>query len=171
MYKSLIALTLANIGCGGASHGLHPSSAETRETADSAKAFVQDIFDHVGQNDFAYLKRSACPRAVVWDLDENGQPVAASGTAEINPFFDHYQELANHGAQVDTTVKNIVCRGGSDSAYCLTEFDQSIAMDGKNMGPYLFRATMVLHRHNGRWIWTHWHASMRAQTPPAAESQ
>jgi hypothetical protein len=40
--------------------------------------------------------------------------------------------------------------------------------NGQTTGPFKLRATMVAERHKDRWIWVHWHASMREVPPQQA---
>jgi ketosteroid isomerase-like protein len=150
------------------------------EAAASLEAFVRDVFDHFGKGDFAYMKNSMCEQAIVFDLDENGTPIAKRGKAEVDAMIDHYQQLmSTPGAGTSATLQRIDCRADG-SAFCTVELDQTFSMGGETVGPLKFRATIVAKQHAGKWIWTHWHASFRenpavsamaaAAAPPAPEA-
>jgi hypothetical protein len=171
MKTTLFALNIALCVAGCAS-GQHHSTTPNPEEAQSLDAYVRDMFDHIGRGDFAYMKASACPEAVVFDIDENGAPIAARGKAEIDRMIDRYQETTHAGgASTSANITRLECRSFGGSGVCAIEFDQSMTANGQTMGPFKLRATLVAERHRDRWIWVHWHASMREapqQQAPAA---
>lgn len=140
----------------------HHSTTPSSEEAQSLDAYVRDVFEHMGQGDFTYMKASACPEAVVFDTDEHGAPIAARGKAEIDRLLDHYQQVMHAGgASTSVNITRLECRPLGGSGVCAIEFDQSMTMNGQTMGPFKLRATLVAERHKDRWIWVHWHASAR----------
>ncbi|HEX2678499.1 MAG TPA: nuclear transport factor 2 family protein, partial [Polyangiales bacterium] len=143
----------------------------------SLEAYVRETFDHMGKGDFAFLKQSMCHEAVVFDIDENGAPITKRGEAEVGAMIDHYQQMfASSGAVPTTTLNRLDCRVDGAS-FCTGEFDQTVKMGDQVMGPMKFRFTIIAHQHAGKWIWTHWHASLRENpgtpappSPPAPEA-
>ena len=160
----------------GCAAGQHHSTTPSSEEAQSLDAYVRDMFEHIGRGDFAAMKASACPEAVVFDTDEHGAPVSARGKAEVDHMLDHYQEMTHApGTSMSANITRLECRSLGGSGVCAVEFDQSMTMNGQTMGPFKARATLVAEHHNNRWIWVHWHASPReaplqatAAAPPAA---
>jgi len=146
----------------GCAAGQHHSTTPSSEEAQSLDAYVRDMFEHIGRGDLAAMKASACPEAVVFDIDEHGAPVSARGKAEVDHMLDHYQEMTHApGASMSANITRLECRSLGGSGVCAIEFDQSMTMNGQTMGPFKARATLVAERHNNRWIWVHWHASPR----------
>lgn len=135
----------------------------------SLEAYVNDANSHMAQGDFAYLKASACPQTVVaWDTDENGAPVVADGKAAVDAMLDKYTAMARTpGMEIKSTFGAPRCEAFSDSGYCLIEMDQTITQNGTTMGPFKIRGTLIAKMFKDRWIWTHWHASLREAAPPA----
>ena len=157
---TMTAVLMVMTGCAtaGSSVKLHDP-----EATQSLEAFMREGFEHMNQGDFAYWKRTACPDAVLWDMDENGQPIAKKGKAEVDAMIDGYQKMLDSGTKMASTINSIECRSSSVSGHCMVEFDQSMTMpDGKTMGPMKFRGTGIAEKlGSGKWIWSHWHASMR----------
>jgi hypothetical protein len=170
----VFGVALYAIGCASSQH---KSTMPSQEEAKSLDAYVRDVFDHIGHGDYAYLKKSVCPEAVVFDIDEHGAPIAARGKAEVDRLIDHYAQLSKASAAPSANITRLECRSLGGSGVCAIEFDQSMSANGRTMGPVpvKLRATLVAERHNERWIWVHWHGSMRqapqvAQTAPPAAS-
>ena len=134
----------------------------------SLEAYVNEANSHIAQGDFAFLKSSACPDSVVmWDFDENGNPVTAKGKPAVEAMLDKYTALAKTpGVQMTTTFGPINCEAFANSGYCLIEMDQTITQNGQTQGPFKARGTLIAKTFKDRWIWTHWHGSMR-EAPPA----
>jgi hypothetical protein len=138
----------------------------------SLEAYVNDANSHIAQGDFAYLKASACPDVVMWDTDENGNPMEAVGQAAVGAVLDRYTALAHTpGVTMTTTFGPIKCETYADAGFCMVPMDQTMTQNGQTMGPFKVRGTLIAKQYKGRWIWTHWHASMReapAAPPPAS---
>ena len=134
----------------------------------SLEAYVNDVNAHISAGDFAYLKSSACPESVVmWDTDENGAPVVADGKPAVEAMLDKYTAMAHTpGVKMTTTFGPMRCEAFSDAGYCLLEMDQSITQNGQTMGPFKVRGTLIAKTYKDKWIWTHWHASLREAAPP-----
>lgn len=164
---ALVVFVMAT-GCATAGSSVKLHDAEATQ---SLEQFMRAGFDAMNNNDMAYWKRTACPDAVIWDIDEKGQPVVAKGKAEVDAFVDNYQKMMESGAKMTTTVTGIQCRSSSVSGHCMVEFDQTMTTpDGKTMGPMKFRGTGIGEKlDSGKWIWSHWHGSMR-EMPAATEA-
>lgn len=167
----MTALLVMATGCAtaGSTVKLHDP-----EVTQSLEAFMREGFDQMSKSNIAWWKQSACPKAVVYDIGDQGQPVKATGKAEIDALLDGYQKGMTNGAKVTTTLNSIECRSSSVSGHCLVEFDQSMTTpDGKTMGPFKLRGTGVAEKlDSGKWIWSHWHSSYREMpsAPDAAEA-
>lgn len=168
LVTALLSL-LSLLGCAGSHHGHH--AMPSPEDSASLEAYVRDLMEHVGKGDFAYLKRSMCKEAVVYDIDDNGTPIVKRGAAEVSAMLDQYQEsLTQPGTGTQLTITSLEC--DRHAVFCTVEFDQVFTMNGQAMGPMKFRATVVTQRHGDKWIWTHWHASFReAPVVPGPPSQ
>ena len=129
------------------------------------ESMMKEGFDEMNQGSFSYWKNTADPAAIAWDVDEEGNPVSASGTEEIAAMMDGYQKMADSGTKVTTTIDAITCRSSTNVGHCLIEFDQTFTKDGKTMGPVKLRGTAVMERVDGKWLWTHWHSSERERPP------
>lgn len=166
MMMAAVLMVMTGCATAGSSVKLHDPAA-TQEI----EQFMRDGFDAMNKNDIAYWQRTACPEAVMWDMDENGKAIAAKGKAEVDAVLGGYQKMLDSGMKMSTTVTSIECRSSSVSGHCMVEFDQSMTTpDGKTMGPMKFRGTGVAEKlDSGKWIWSHWHASMR-EMPAAPEA-
>lgn len=144
------------------------STMPTKEHSQSLEVFTRDIFAHMDQGDFEYIKRTACPDAVMFDLDDKGAPVAAWGKEAVLLTLDGYAKMAQAGTKVQSQIQRIQCEANAGVGFCAVEFDQTITANGQTMGPMKLRGTMTGMIYKDHWIWTSWHGSMRE--PPAAAS-
>jgi ketosteroid isomerase-like protein len=111
----------------------------------------------------------ADPEAVVFDFDENNNPVAKRGTAEIQEFLASLTKSVKEGGlKIATNVVSADCKSTVVAGFCTTEFDQTFTKDGQTMGPFKFRGTLVARKMPDGWKWLHWHGSFREMPPPAA---
>ncbi len=144
------------------------------EEQKSLETYVRGIFAQMDRDDFSTLENSMCEQAVVFDADENGKPVTARGKADVTALLERYkQAFGGPGVSAQSTINRIDCRV-DDGSYCTLEFDQSVTINGQAQAPMKLRATLIAKRHGDRWIWTHWHASLRElaglmAAPPAPE--
>lgn len=159
-----IVISLAAVGCATTSQN---TKLHDPDMGASLEAFVRGGFDAMNKSDMSYWKNSACPEAVMWDLDEKGAPMAARGKAELDAAMDGFQKMMDGGATIASTVTRVDCRSSSLSGHCMVEFDQTFTVNGQAMGPMKFRGTAIGERVGDKWIWSHWHASLR-EAPPAA---
>ncbi len=169
---ALLAVLL--VGCGGAEAvtGLAAETTYQDESEQSIEQFARGMMENIQNGNFAELKATACPEAVMYDFDENNNPIALRGSRQIGEFFDHIQQMVqSSGMTMQTTIGDVTCRGVHDEGWCTIEFDQSITVGGQTVGPAQFRGTLIAARHAGRWIWTHWHGSFRTMptAPPPTE--
>jgi len=153
-----IVCLLIMVGCGGGA----PAGGTTpaRVDAQELEGFVRGLLDDFTRGDFAALKASACPQAVVFDTDENGRPVDVRGREDVNAYLDHIQELIDGGMQLSTTITDLQCRPMVSGGVCMVKMDQTITADGEEQGPFHFRGTFVVEKVGDRWIWAHWHGSL-----------
>jgi len=108
---------------------------------------------------------AAAPEAVVFDVGEQGQPVAAVGPDAIDALMQSYARFAEQ-ADIHTEVDGIDCHATVNFGYCIIQFAQTITAGGQTMGPYHNRVTLVARRDGDSWTWTHWHASLSQLPSP-----
>lgn len=158
MLLSLAPCLLA-LGCATAGQQ-HTATMHDPEANASLEAFVRTGMDELSKGNIAWWGKTACPQAVMWDADPTGAATTARGKAAIDAALGEAQKMMSSGMQLSTTTTAVQCRTTSLSGHCMVEFDQSVTQDGKTMGPFKFRGTLIAERNGEGWIWTHWHGSL-----------
>ena len=159
---SILAWAVFAVGCAGTMKdgGTTPDPAQEQ----SMEAYVRDMFAHLDRGDVQYLKDTACPEAILFDMNEKGMPIAAWTKDEVMTALDGYGNLTKNGGTVHSEITRIACHAGGGRGFCALEFTQTMTMGGQTM-TMKGRGTAVNEMYKGHWIWEHWHGSM-AEMPP-----
>lgn len=144
------------------------STMPDAEHSKSLETFAREMFTRLDQGDYAYLKKLACPDAVMFDTDEKGAPTAAWGKAAVDQVLDHYATVIPPGA-LSSHIQRIYCEADSGLGFCAFEFDQSLTNNGETSAPMKLRGTLTAMMYKGHWIWTSWHGSAREATATPSE--
>ena len=165
---SQILLCLTAVGCATAGQNLPADKIEDPEASASLEQFLRDGFTAADKGDFSYWSNSACPDALMWDVDEKGVPFAAKGKEAVKAAMDGFAKMIqdSHGS-MKSDLTNLFCRSSTNVGFCAVEFSQVMTMNGQAMPAMKFRGTAVARRFQDKWIWTHWHASMNEAPAPA----
>lgn len=141
----------------------HPANAA------ELRAKLDEVFRSIDEGTAdTTLMSWADPEAVVFDFDENNQPVTRRGTTEIQEFLAGLTKAVKEGGmKITTSVVSADCKSTVVAGFCTTEFDQTFTKDGQTMGPFKFRGTLVARKMPDGWKWLHWHGSFREIPPPA----
>jgi ketosteroid isomerase-like protein len=130
------------------------------------------MLKNVDAGNFDAMLQNADKDAIVFDFDENNNPVRLQGSAAMKKFFDAMsQSMKKQAMSFKSTLVKNECFASPAQGFCAVEFDQSIIAGGKTMGPFKFRGTLVARKTDAGWRWLHWHGSFRelpAAPPPAA---
>jgi hypothetical protein len=161
-----VSLFLACAGCAGTTP--QQSTMPDPEHGKSLEDFARSIFTHMDSGDFAFVKQTACPDAVMFDTDENGAPVTAWGKPAVAQLIDKYAQGARQGGKMSSQISRIQCEANASTGFCAIEFDQSMTTNGQTMGPYKLRGTVTAMIYKDHWIWTSWHGSPREAMPAAS---
>ena len=156
-----LLLCLTTVGCATAGQNSPVDKIEDPEASASLEQFLRDGFASLDKGDFSYWSNSACPEALMWDLDEKGAPIAAKGKDAIKAAMDGYTKMVHDGhGGFKSDITNLFCRSSTKVGFCAIEFSQVMTMNGQASPAMKFRGTAVARRLQDKWIWTHWHASM-----------
>ena len=126
------------------------------------------MLKNIDAGNFDAMLRSADKDAVVFDVDENNNPIRLQGAAAMKMFFDGVSlSMKKQAMSFKSTLVRNDCFATAAQGYCAIEFDQSLVGGGKTMGPFKFRGTLIARKTEAGWRWVHWHGSFR-ENPPAA---
>ena len=122
------------------------------------------MLKNVDAGNFDAMLQTADKDAIIFDFDENNNPIRLQGTAAMKKFFDSMsQSMKKQAMSFKSTLVRNDCYATTTQGFCAVEFDQSMTAGGKTMGPFKFRGTLVARKTDAGWRWVHWHGSFREQ--------
>jgi ketosteroid isomerase-like protein len=159
--KSLVAglALLAVVGCAA------PSGDWDAQATASLKAEVDWMLKALDRGDIAGMVDRMDPDAVVFDTDENNQPVRAVGIEQVKKYMLPIGDsMKAQNLKFASVLRTNECHATRTMGFCAIEFDQTMTQGDKTMGPFKFRGTLVARRVGDAWRWVHWHGSL-AEVP------
>jgi hypothetical protein len=155
------ALASSVLACGGA------SSQWDARAASSLHAEPEAVLHDMDSGNISDILARMDEDSVVFDTDENNQPVRMQGRAKVTEYFSGLEKaIKSDGVKFESKIARNDCVANEAFGFCVVEFDQTITAGGKKAGPFKYRGTFVARRVGDAWRWTHWHGSFREMPAP-----
>ncbi|MBI5745801.1 MAG: nuclear transport factor 2 family protein [Nitrospirae bacterium] len=125
--------------------------------------------------DVERFKAGLTEDVVSFEMDMENKPVRFGSRDEVVRWVEAtFAEVKKMGASLKLDIHSSSCRATQTLAYCTVEFDFIAKMADGNTMSQPSRNSVVLHKGDDGWKWTHWHSSLAvppAPPPPPSPAQ
>lgn len=129
------------------------------EASASLRKKFEDDFASMSKGSFDAMRRGIAPEVSGFDYDFENHPTRMHGATEWSGYVDQLEGQLKDVSEVEAKLTSLDCYATKELGFAVAEFEQSFTLEGKKLGPFHWRGTMIARRAGNDWLMVHWHSS------------